>query len=102
MMTIEHTDTFGGEANYSFVNRYYCKDTEKMTARQAITLAKKVTGLTGVRCREENFGGCIAISPIGIFQVVYIDYSEDSPENCEYWRKEVDRNGNEVTQTEEE
>ena len=74
---IEHTDTYGGEANYSWVRRYYC--TDDLTDAQAIRLAKRVTGYTGYRCRTEHLGGDddIAIYPVGVCQVIFISYVEN-------------------------
>lgn len=90
MLTIEHTDTFAGEANYCWVKRWKCD--EELTDRQAIRLAKKLAGLTGHPCRVENIGGDIAIYPRRICQVVFIGYAE-----TEYaLRVQVDRDGNDI------
>ena len=70
MTTIEQTDTFGREANYSWVKRWNTK--KELTN----LLAKKLAGLTGVRCRREDMGDLIALYPVGYCQVVFIGYSE--------------------------
>ncbi len=85
---IEYTDTFGGEANYCWVRRWHCK--ADLTNRQAVTLAKKLTGLTGVPCRKDSFGDSAALYPRGICQVVFIGYSEPGYEDG----LEVDAHGN--------
>lgn len=74
MITIEHTDTFGGEANYCWAKRW--NTAKEMTDLQLVRLAKKLTGLTGIRCRKEDMGDCIALYPSRICQVVYISYAE--------------------------
>jgi hypothetical protein len=76
MITIEHTDTFGGEANYCWVNRYHCK--EPVTDRQLIRLAKRVTGLTGTRCQVFNCGGDISIKPRRVCQIVFVGYEDEA------------------------
>lgn len=79
---IETTDTFSGEANYSWVKRWHCK--ANLTDAQAVRLAKKLTGWTGHRCERENQGDCIALRPRGVCHVIFITYSEpryaDGPE----------------------
>ena len=45
---IEYTDTFGGEANYCWVNRFDF-DCDGMSNRAIIRKAKKMLGLQGVR-----------------------------------------------------
>ncbi len=74
MLTIEHTDTFGGEANYCWVKRWKCG--AELTDKQAIKLALDLAGLKGVPCRVENIGETIAIYPRRICQVVFINYAE--------------------------
>ena len=73
---IEHTNTYGGEANYCWVRRYYC--TDNLTDAQKIRLAKRVTGYTGYRCRTEHLGGNddIAIRPAGVCHIIFISYVE--------------------------
>jgi len=74
MTTIEQTDTFGREANYSWVKRWNTK--KELTNLQLVRLAKKLAGLTGVRCRREDMGDLIALYPVGYCQVIFIGYSE--------------------------
>lgn len=79
MTTIEYTDTFGGEANYSWVRRYFTRRT--LTDAQAVRLAKSLVGLTGIRCTRESFGDCIALRPAGHCTVLFIDwYQDDAPD----------------------
>lgn len=74
MTTIEHTDTFGGEANYCWAKRWHTF--AQLTDRQAVRLAKRLTGLTGHPCRVENLGDMLAIYPRGICQVIFVAYAE--------------------------
>jgi hypothetical protein len=89
---IEHTDTFGGEANYCWANRWHCK--APLTDRQTVRLAKRLAGLTGVRCRTESYGDEFRIYPAGICQVVFVTYAEDDHAEG----TEVDRRGEELSQ----
>jgi len=74
MLTIEHTDTFGGEANYCWARRWHTS--KQLTDRQSVRLAKRLTGLTGHPCRVENMGEMVAIYPRGICQVVFIAWAD--------------------------
>lgn len=77
MITIEHTDTFGGEANYCWVKRWHTE--RDLNDAQLVRLAKKLTGLTGVPCRKESFGDLTALYPRGICQVVFIAWADSDP-----------------------
>lgn len=57
---VELTDTFGGEANYSWVKR--CEfDCEGMTDRQIILKAKKELDISGIRHKKTDFGDMIRL-----------------------------------------
>jgi len=92
---IENTDTYGGEANYSWANRFAI-DNEELTDKQLIRLAKKVTGFTGVRCKVENIGELIAIYPRGYCQVIFINYIENDYIDKYCFIKRIDAKGNEL------
>ena len=70
---IEHTDTYGGESNYSWVSRYE-KQIADCTPLKAVRAAKSATGLNGIPARVEHYGDMIAIYPRGICQVVFITF----------------------------
>lgn len=74
----EYTDTFGGEANYSWVNR--C-EVEANTERGIVQKVKAEFGLTGVRCKRNELGDEIWLYPQGEATVVFIyfdfDYEEE-------------------------
>ena len=67
----EHTDTFGGEANYSWVKREIYTG-KKRTNLAIIRAAKKFAGISGVPCKTETFGDMLALYPRGMCQVVFV------------------------------
>lgn len=76
---VEHTDTFGGEANYCWVNRYEIHPNGKTRKGERLSLvrqAKALCGLTGVRCQTTDFGDMIEIRPRGICQVIFVTYED--------------------------
>lgn len=72
---LEYTDTFGREANYSWVKRGRIKAPENK--RVLIRAAKRWAGLTGVKCDTTDFGDMIEIRPQGMCTVLFINYVED-------------------------
>lgn len=76
MYKLEHTDTFGGEANYCWVNRETLPEAD-YTDLQLVRRAKKFAGFTGLRCEVSNFGDMIQITPRGMCQTVFVTW-EDS------------------------
>jgi len=76
MQTIraEITDTFGGEANYSWVRRVeFISNKSKLAI---IRKVKKYFSFNGCRARTEDFGEYIAIRPNGINVVIFIEFGE--------------------------
>lgn len=67
-----HTDTFGGESNYSWVR--HGEYTGKHSPLAIIRAAKKFAGISGIRCRVETYGDTIALYPAGMCQVVFIQW----------------------------
>lgn len=91
---VEYTDTFGGEANYSWVRRHvvtmpelthygydggtnYAK-ANKVYQRELMKRAKAAVGLTGVRGVTSHYGDMSEFRPYGSATVLFITYSEDS------------------------
>lgn len=88
---IEHTDTFGGEANYSWVNRaiidmpeltHYGYDgstnyskANRVYQRELMRRAKAAVGLTGVRGRTYWHGDEGEFRPYGLCQVLSISWA---------------------------
>lgn len=75
MFQYEYTDTFGGEANYSWVNRGYIPTEGKaLTEAQIKRRAKKAVGLSGVRGRWEDFGDTFAFRPYGACVILFVSF----------------------------
>lgn len=91
--TFEATDTFNGEANYSWckrgtvvtgnINDYgfdgthgYDRAWARMDAH-AVREAKAALGLTGVRCDREMWDATIVLRPRGSNTIVFIDWTEN-------------------------
>lgn len=53
---IECTDTYGGDANYSWVKWKTVKLPDGSHDRDIVLKAKASLGLTGVRCDREDWG----------------------------------------------
>ena len=72
----ELTDTFCGEANYSWVKRGTAEsqEGEDFSDLAAVRRVKKAIGWNGMRCRVENLGDDIAIYPRGMCQVCFITF----------------------------
>jgi hypothetical protein len=74
---VEVTDTFGGEANYCWVNRYPITDRPKGWSDLALVReAKRLAGWSGLRCRTENYGDMIELRPFGMCQVMFIMWED--------------------------
>jgi len=88
----EYTDTYGGEANYSWVRRgkvtmpelthygydggtNYCK-ANKVFQRELMRKVKAELGLTGVRGITYHHGDMSEFRPYGLCTVLFITYSE--------------------------
>ena len=68
----EYTDTFGGQANYSWVDRATFELARDANRRQIVSAAKAAIGLTGVRCRTSRFGEVYELHPYGSCTVLFI------------------------------
>lgn len=68
----EMTDTFAGEANYSWVTRREFEAASDATDRQLVTRAKKALGLTGVRCHRQMYGDEITLDVAGACIRIFI------------------------------
>ena len=71
---LEMTDTFGGEANYSWVRRYALDTPDDTTQRALVRRIKQTAGITGVRCKTDDYGGMIAIRPVGACVVLFATF----------------------------
>lgn len=69
----EITDTFGGEANYSWVRRYSQQFPVHTSERVIVQHFKKLMGYTGVKCRRAKFSSdMIELRPYGECRVIFI------------------------------
>jgi len=73
---VEYTDTFGGNANYSWVDRKIIEVPEDASDLTVVRRAKAAVGLSGVPCRREDFGGEFVLYPYGICTVCFINWAE--------------------------
>lgn len=73
-VSYEHTDTFGGEANYSWGKRGTIELPSGTGEREIITAVKRELGLTGVKCNKEIWAEQLVLRPRGRNQIVFIDW----------------------------
>lgn len=74
---IEITDTFGGDANYSWVRRHSIEVPDKATDLALIRRAKKKADWSSVRCKVSRCGDTIELRPVGMCCVLFIVPSEE-------------------------
>ena len=70
----ELTDTFGGEANYSWVRRVDVTLPDGASNLAIVRAAKKALGIAGVRCTTYNYGDMIEIRPRGQCLVAFVTF----------------------------
>jgi hypothetical protein len=68
----ELTDTFGGEANYSWVRRAEIEAPADISDLALVRRAKAALGLSGVRCERSNHGDMLELRPYGSCTVMFI------------------------------
>ena len=68
----ELTDTFGGEGNYSWVQRETIELPAGSSDLSIVRAAKRALGLSGVRCARSELGETIELRPYGLCQVAFI------------------------------
>lgn len=72
-INVEYTDTFAGQANYSWVQRQTIELHPSSSDRQVVQHAKAAVGLTGVPCARSVLGdGTIELRPLGSCTVLFI------------------------------
>lgn len=90
---VEYTDTFGGEANYSWVRRasvtvpeltHYGYDggqgyakANRIANRELMKAAKAAMGLTGVRGVTHDYGDTLEFRPYRSCTVMFVTFRED-------------------------
>ena len=71
--TAEITDTFGGEANYSWVNRAEFTLPATATRRQIVSAGKKALGYNGIKCDTYDLDVMYELRPRGECTVIFIN-----------------------------
>jgi hypothetical protein len=71
---VEVTDTFGGEANYSWVRRFSLEVPESISNYSVVRRAKKEIEWNGKRCCVVDYGDMIELRPYGECQVAFITF----------------------------
>lgn len=70
--TAEQTDTFGGIANYSYVNKVKFVVPKGASQRTIVKRGKAAIGWTGLRCTTEDCGTWITVKPSGLCQILFL------------------------------
>lgn len=73
-VTVTQTDTFGGEANYAWANRYEFAIHSEASQRNIVRKAKALAGMTGVKADTYDYGESLTIRPRGYHQVIFVDF----------------------------
>ena len=71
---VVYTDTFGGQANYCWVERHTITVKENAKNRHIMRLAKACCGLTGVPGRTEDYGDDLTFYPRGMNTVMFVTF----------------------------
>lgn len=92
---VEYTDTFAGEANYSWVQRHKITVPElthygytgsadgsysranKIANRELLKKAKALCGLTNVRGRVDHYGDTIEFRPYRMCTVLFVSFIDE-------------------------
>ena len=74
----EFTDTFAGEANYSWVQRETFHAPDTATDKTLMRRAKTAVGLNGVRGRWDSFGDTLRFRPYHLRVVLFVSFVDDS------------------------
>lgn len=69
---VELTDTFGGEANYSWVRREKFTLPDNASDRLIMKRAKDAVLLTGVRGRWTDYGDQLTFRPYGRHMILFV------------------------------
>lgn len=87
---VEHTDTYGGEANYCWVNRRTIKLASpadplcKRHRAKVKRLAKAAVGLTGVLGTWDDYGDQLTFRPRGLCQIIFVNWHDcGAASNCD-------------------
>ena len=73
-VVVTQTDTFGGEANYAWANRYEFAIHKSASQRNITRKAKALAGMTGVKADTYDYDMGLTIKPRGYNQVIFVDF----------------------------
>ena len=73
-VNIEVTDTYGHEANYSWVKRHTLDMIDTLSNYAVVRRVKQHIGWNGHRCTTVNYGDMIELRPYGVCQVCFITF----------------------------
>lgn len=73
-VNIEVTDTFGDEANYSWIKRFSLDMPVSASRLSVVRAVKKEIGWNGIRCEVSDFGDEYHIRPTGMNQVCFVTF----------------------------
>lgn len=71
------TDTFGGEANFSWVRKYSFSAPPDASQRLLMRRAKAAAGMSGVRGNTDSYGDSFTFRPSGCCVVAFIELDYD-------------------------
>jgi hypothetical protein len=74
-VNIEVTDTFGHEANYSWVRRHTLDAPDTLSDYSVVRRAKAAVGWNGKRCVTVKYGDMIELRHYGECTVCFITFS---------------------------
>ncbi|NBR62383.1 MAG: hypothetical protein EBT86_12280 [Actinobacteria bacterium] len=72
--TVTITDTFGGEPNYGWVERYDFYVHQDASQRTIVRRAKVLANMTGVKADTYDYGDSLTIKPRGYAQIIFVDF----------------------------
>lgn len=73
---VEYTDTFGGDANYSWCDRYIVELPDNASKKQIRRAAKKAAGLSGIRGVWDTWGEVFSFRPYRSCTILFAMYYE--------------------------
>ena len=76
IVKFEHTDLFGGETNYSWVNRGELRFHPTASDRDIVRGVKEELGMSGVPCDRQDWRvqDGMALKPRRIHQIIFITF----------------------------
>ena len=74
IINCEYTDTYAGEANYSWVKRTSILANDNLSDLAIVRRAKMWAGLNGCRARVEKYCDMIVIKPYNMATILFITF----------------------------